>query len=224
MTLRPYSEGRSTNSREAFTVPPIVPGAIASKRGREKRRAAASRVRRSTACGCSAASWALRIATESTTRGAAPAAPAAAVGGAPRPAVACAATVGSFSPARWAGVRSSRSIVATATASANRFGACAPRPPANAGPPCGPPCGPPAPRRPGCGSSTTNLPAASAAVICVVVSPAVPPKITGAFMIGRGARSPGTATKSAFHASGFPFTVSRELDVNFRRWYGRIWK
>ena len=151
----------------------------------------------------------------STTAGAAP-------GGAPRGAPICEATVGSLIAVRWAGVRSSRSIVATAAALANRLGNGGPpkRAPPNA---CGPD-GPPAPRRPGAGSSTTNFPAASAALICVVVSPAVPPKTTSAAETGRGARCPGTATTSWFHASGFPLTVTRELDVNLRTWYGSTWK
>ena len=65
-------------------------------------------------------------------------------------------------------------------------------------------------RRGGAGSSTTNLPAACAAEICFVVSPSMPPKITCAVSIARGARVPGTATQSCSHLSGVPSTVSRE--------------
>ena len=108
-------------------------------------------------------------------------------------------------------------MVATAAAPANLFGAGAnpPRPPPR--PPAGAACG-------GAGRSTTNFPFACAALICESVSPAVPPKITSAVLIGRGARAPGTATQSCCQVSGLPFTVRREWFVNEWRWYGSTWK
>ncbi|MFM8566945.1 MAG: hypothetical protein ACKOCV_04600 [Gemmatimonadota bacterium] len=48
--------------------------------------------------------------------------------------------------------------------------------------------------------------------------------MTVASAIGRGARAPGTATTSGFHANGVPFTVTRELGVKRRRGYGNTWK
>ena len=71
---------------------------------------------------------------------------------------------------------------------------------------------------------STTFPAACAAEICVVVSPAVPPNTTGTLVIARGARAPGTATQSLSHASGLPSAVRREWSVNACRWYGSTWK
>ena len=213
-TLRANSDGISTYSSDAFTTPPLAPTATPSKLVRANRRAAAAFVIRSTGCGCNAANCALSSMRESTGAGTLPPRPP--PGGPPRPPPpACDATVGSFSATRCAVVRLSRSIVATAAASAKRLGAGAgpPRPPPNV---CGT-CGPPAPRLPACGNSTTNLPAACAIEICCVVSPAVPPKITSALAIARGARAPGMATTSTFHTMGLPSTVTRECSVNLRR-------
>jgi len=104
---------------------------------------------------------------------------------------------------RCAGVSASRSTVATAAAPANLPGPPKPPRPPPPRPPAGAACG-------RAGRSTTNFPFAWAAEICVVVSPVVPPKITSAVLIGRGARAPATATQSCCHVSGLPFTVRRE--------------
>ena len=141
----------------------------------------------------------------------------------PRPAALCDATVGSLIATRCAGVRASRSTVATAAASAKPTGRRAQRhrdhrqmPVAlraagatRAGRRAATPrtCPRPARRR----SAWWCHPA------CRQTSPR-------RSAIGRGARCPGTATTSTFHAIGLPSTVTREWSVNLRRWYGSTWK
>ena len=188
-----------------------MPAARPSMLMRLNNRVAASREMRRVACGCSATICALSTAMEST-------GPRAAAAGAPRPGALQVATFGSFSATRCATVSASRSIVATAAASSKRDRASAAPPRTANACPC-PARGPVA-----FGKSTTNLPAALAAEICVVESPCVPPKTTSAPTIGRGARCPGTATKWVFHSMGLPSTVRREWSVNFRKRYGSTWK
>src|SRR6185295_18769419 len=79
----------------------------------------------------------------------------------------------------------------------------------------------------GAGRRTTILPAACPREIELTVSPVTPPKTTCALVKRRGMSRgvpAGDATKSAFHLSALPSTVSVDCSVYLRTVIGRFWK